>query len=78
MSKNEIEYIYRYFYKNGGIRTVVDWLKGIHLYYKIKNQIKILKLDEGEKILELYKTYLRNQIVADIKFRIDVRYNDKT
>ena len=78
LSKNEIEYIYRYFYKNEGIRTVVDWLKGIHLYYKIKNQIKILKLDEGEKILELYKTYLRNQIVADIKFRIDVRYNDKT
>lgn len=75
LNRNEIEYIYKHFYKNECIQTITEWGKGYRLYNKIKKQAEKLKLDEGQKILEIYRNYMKNHIVADIKVMMHTLFN---
>ena len=60
LSKDEIIYIYIHFYKCERVKTIPDWMRGFYLYHKIKNQAKKIKLPEKQKILDLYRGYIKN------------------
>lgn len=67
LSQDEIEYIYKHFYKGERIRTLDDWASGYYLYRKIKNQAKKIKIAEKQKVLELYRMYMKRYIIQEIK-----------
>lgn len=75
LNRKEIEYIYKHFYKNECIQTITDWTQGYRLYNKIKKQAGKLELVEGQKILDIYRKYMKNHIVTDIKVMRHALFN---
>lgn len=67
LNKNDIKFIYKYIYNNERFVTLNDYIKGYKLYRKIKLQEIELNLEEGTRILSLYKGYMKNHIINDIK-----------
>lgn len=67
LTKNEVEYIYKHFYREEPIRSFVDCINGCRLYYKIKKQIEALQLAEGKQILTLSRKYLKNGVKLNFK-----------
>ena len=67
LSKNEIKYIFDYFYRGKNMETPSDYLRGYKLYWKIKIQSDKLYLAERDKILELYRGYMKKHMVSGLK-----------
>ncbi len=71
LRSDEVEFIYKYFYKNEKIDTLETWIKGYRLYCKIHNQANKLKLLEKQKVLELYRKHMKRHIIVSIRFITD-------
>lgn len=68
LKKSEIKYIFQYFYRGENIGTLFDYLRGYHLYCKIRMQSNKLNLAERHKILELYRGYMKKHILSELKY----------
>ncbi len=67
LDRDDIRFIYKHIYNNKRFVTLNDYIKGYKLYRKIKLQEAKVNLEEGTRILSLYKGYMRNHIINDIK-----------